>query len=105
MTDGMTIDCLVKVGGSLYDLPDLADRLRLLLGYMRNRSYVLVPGGGATVDAIRALDSRHNLGEESSHWLALRALTLNGHFLCQLLTNGQMVADSASALTAWRAGE
>ncbi len=46
---------------------------------------VAVPGGGALADAIRDLDRHHGVGEEQSHWLALRALAVNTYFLAQLL--------------------
>jgi aspartokinase-like uncharacterized kinase len=101
----MAIDCVVKVGGSLYDLPDLVDRLRTFLARLEGRSFVIVPGGGATVDVVRAFDECHRLGEESSHWLALRALTLNAHFLAEVLGAVRVVVDAEQALTAWQAGD
>jgi 5-(aminomethyl)-3-furanmethanol phosphate kinase len=82
---------VVKVGGSLYDLPDLATRLRRWLEQCGDVVVVLVPGGGATADAIRAWDTWHALGEEKAHWLALRALTLNAYFLADLLPGGRVV--------------
>jgi 5-(aminomethyl)-3-furanmethanol phosphate kinase len=82
---------VVKVGGSLYDLPDLATRLRCWLDKQGVADVVLVPGGGPTTDVIRALDRRHALGEEKAHWLALRALTLNAYFLAELLPGARVV--------------
>jgi aspartokinase-like uncharacterized kinase len=80
---------VVKVGGSLYDLPDLRQRLGQWLetdGRVRPPvSVVVIPGGGALVDAIRDLDRRHTLGQERSHWLALRALGVNARFLAHLV--------------------
>src|SRR5207248_9110984 len=58
---------VVKVGGSLYDLPDLADRLRRWLSALAAPRVLLVPGGGPTADVIRTFDQRHRLGEEASH--------------------------------------
>src|SRR5262249_4888855 len=82
---------VVKVGGSLYDLPDLATRLRRWLDALAVADVLLVPGGGAAADVIRDLDKRHRLGEEQSHWLALRALTLNAHILAELLPGAGVV--------------
>lgn len=79
----MTI--VVKMGGSLYDVPNLAAGLRRWLASLDARRVLLVPGGGATADLVRAWDRRHRVGEERSHWLALRALTLNAHWLSDLL--------------------
>ena len=93
---------VVKVGGSLYDLPDLGSRLRAFLRDQCARaSVILVPGGGPTVDAVRLLDRLHALGEETSHWLALRALTLNAHFLAALLPPTRIVG----ALDEWNRSE
>jgi aspartokinase-like uncharacterized kinase len=78
---------VVKVGGSLYDWPELAARLgEWLRPFVRERLPVLlVPGGGPTADVVRGFDRDHGLGEETAHWLALRSLGLNAHFLQALL--------------------
>jgi aspartokinase-like uncharacterized kinase len=86
--DGLVV---VKVGGSLFDLPDLRSRLRGWLGHLDAPRVLLVPGGGASADVVRAFDSLHALGEEASHWLALRALTVNAHFLQTLLPGAVIV--------------
>jgi 5-(aminomethyl)-3-furanmethanol phosphate kinase len=75
---------IAKVGGSLYDLPDLTARLRTWLA-ADGRPVLLVPGGGDGADVIRRLDRRHAIGEDAAHWLALRTLTVNAHFLSGLL--------------------
>jgi aspartokinase-like uncharacterized kinase len=87
-SDGLVV---IKVGGSLFDLPDLGPRLRAWLAGLRAAAVLLVPGGGPTADAVRAFDRRHALGEEASHWLALRALTVNAHFLQALLPGAAVV--------------
>jgi aspartokinase-like uncharacterized kinase len=81
----------VKVGGSLYDLPDLAPRLAQWLDQLPTRAVLLVPGGGQSVGAVRRWDQMHGLGEEASHWLALRALQLNAFFLQSLLPNSRII--------------
>jgi aspartokinase-like uncharacterized kinase len=84
---------VVKVGGSLFDLPDLRERLHAWLAQLGNANVLLVPGGGATADAIRALDRVHRLGAEASHWLALQTMSLNAHFLQSLLPRARIVAE------------
>jgi len=84
---------VVKVGGSLYDLPDLRERLRSFLATVAGK-ILLVPGGGATADAIRAFDRAHHLGEGASHWLAIRALSLNARFLATLLPDTHILANT-----------
>ncbi|HWG47587.1 MAG TPA: hypothetical protein VN688_32790 [Gemmataceae bacterium] len=89
---------VVKVGGSLYDLPDLATRLQCwLAAELPSDNVLLIPGGGPTANGVRDLDRRHGLGEETSHWLALRALTFNAHFLASLLPSA-CVIDKLSEL-------
>jgi len=84
---------IVKVGGSLFDLPDLRQRLRAELRQLGAAKVLLVPGGGATADTIRAFDSAHQLGEEASHWLALQALSLNTRMLQELLPEARIVRE------------
>lgn len=81
----MTPPLVAKVGGSLFDLPDLRDRLRVWLSRQEGRRVLFVPGGGRVADAIRSLDQTHQLREATAHWLALRVLTVNAHFLSALM--------------------
>jgi aspartokinase-like uncharacterized kinase len=76
---------VVKVGGSLFDLPDLGSRLLRWLAQFPPGEVLLVPGGGQATDVVREYDRLHGLGEERAHWLALWALALNARFLASLL--------------------
>jgi aspartokinase-like uncharacterized kinase len=89
---------IVKVGGSLYDLPDLGPRLRAWLAQLNAEKVLLVPGGGLAADVIRTLDHVHRLGEETSHWLALQALSLNARFLLELLPEARLLQDPAAVV-------
>jgi aspartokinase-like uncharacterized kinase len=82
---------VVKVGGSLFDLPDLGPRLRNWIAGLSRPDVLLVPGGGSAAEVIRDLDRRHGLGEETAHWLALRAMSLNAHILAGLLPGSRVV--------------
>ena len=53
---------VIKVGGSLFDRPDLGPRLRRWLDANAPWETILVPGGGRLVDVIRDLDRIHGLG-------------------------------------------
>ena len=71
---------VVKVGGSLYDHPRLREGLNEWLSARRS-PVLLVPGGGAFADAVRALDRCHQLGDGPSHWIALQATSAAAGFL------------------------
>ena len=90
---------VVKVGGSLYDLPDLGARLRTWLKSLTASRILVVPGGGPTADVIREYDHIHALGEVAAHKLALRAMTLNAWFMTELLGGFVPILDPLS--TTW----
>jgi len=54
---------------------------------------LIVPGGGATAEAIRSFDDTHQLGDEAAHWLAIQALSVNARFLQALLPEAKLVGD------------
>ncbi len=91
---------VVKVGGSLFDWPELGIKLRAFLALLAAQNVLLVPGGGATADAIRSFDRVHQLGEDASHWLALDALSVNARFLQRLLPETRIATDTADRGTA-----
>ena len=76
---------VVKVGGSLFDHPRLGPGLRTYLDSLAPVEVILVAGGGKVVDAVRELDRVHGLGEEASHWLALRAMGVMGDVLERII--------------------
>lgn len=89
---------VVKVGGSLFTWPDLLPRLRTWLATLTAARVLLVPGGGASADVIRHLDTTHGLGAEAAHWLALRAVQLNAQWLAPAL-NAPIVTEPALGLS------
>ena len=68
---------VVKVGGSLLDLPDLTDRLGAYLESLRPARPLLIVGGGREVDRLREQDQAGQLTAEAAHWRAVEAMTAN----------------------------
>jgi 5-(aminomethyl)-3-furanmethanol phosphate kinase len=84
---------VVKLGGSLFDWPDLRPRLTAWLRQLGAGRVLLVPGGGQAAEAIRRLDRVHQLGADASHWLAIQAMSLHANFLQELLPGAEIVPD------------
>lgn len=94
---------LIKLGGSLLDLPDLRDRLRRLAQLRCGHSVAYLPGGGETADLVRIWSDRFPLDDHAAHWLAIDAMGLNARLLAELLPDSRLVAE-ASALQQAEAG-
>lgn len=75
---------IVKVGGSLLSLPDLAARLREALTLLDGPAALIV-GGGAAVDTVRDWGTVFDLDEVTAHWLAVDSLSLTARLVCDLL--------------------
>ena len=96
---------LIKLGGSLLDLPELTDRLGEYLDAHAHERLVLVVGGGARAEAVRRLDRQDHLGDEAAHWLAIEAMWDNARQVVRSLTRCRLVHDPAGCAGAWSAGE
>lgn len=72
---------VVKVGGSLFDCPELPPRLQAWLAKLTDQRVVLIAGGGELAEIVRSVDARWKLGEEASHWLAIDAMRLAAKLL------------------------
>jgi aspartokinase-like uncharacterized kinase len=96
---------VIKLGGSLLDLGDLLPRVRAFLDADGGPCPLIVVGGGGAADLVRAWDNMHRLGDERSHWLAIRAMQFNAHLVLTLLKNTRIVRNAREADAAWRAGQ
>lgn len=72
---------VVKVGGSLFDLPALLPALRLWLIQFENEQVHLIAGGGDIAEAVRTYDRIHQMGEEQSHWLAIQSMKIMAYLI------------------------
>ncbi|MFN3151676.1 hypothetical protein [Bremerella sp.] len=96
-----------KLGGSLFDLPDLADRIYKLYAQPSPAlPVVIIPGGGMFADAIRTMDKVHQLDPLDSHHLALDAMRLSASVVAALLeTSAVRDSDTQKAtMEAWKSG-
>ena len=76
---------VVKVGGSLFYLPQLGPGLRQWLAEQEPGRTLFLPGGGPLANVIRQYHHTHQLDEEHSHWLAIRTMHVNAGLLQALL--------------------
>jgi len=84
---------VVKVGGSLLDLPDLAGRLRRWLAAQSPAHHVLIAGGGALVEQVRQWHNRQPLGEAAAHWMCIDLMTVTAHMLYDRLPEIPLIED------------
>lgn len=82
---------VVKLGGSLLALPDLAARLRCWLDSQPPMHTALLVGGGRLADAVREYDRLHALDEEAAHWLAVGAMQLTARLAAALLPEAMWI--------------
>ena len=104
MTDRLDSSVRVyKVGGSLFDWPELFCRLASFLEAEPGRP-LLVAGGGAAADVVREWDRVFRLGEGRAHRLAVRSLGLTEAFLADGLPGAEVVRDRGEAERVWAEG-
>lgn len=86
-----------KLGGSLFDLPDLGRRVWRWLYQQPPATSVVIAGGGDCAEAIRRWDQVHRLGESFCHEQCGRVLSITARLTWRLLaTDGRPVAWSAT---------
>ncbi len=75
---------IVKLGGSLLDWAPLREAVPTWLGAQPPAKTVFVVGGGDLAEALRRLDQCLALGEETSHWLCIRAMGVTARLAAAL---------------------
>lgn len=94
---------VVKVGGSLFDLPDLGERLREWLATQRPAHNVLIAGGGPLVEQVRAWHAAEPIEDAAAHWMCVDLLTVTAHMLHAWMPEIPLVEDDC--LLCQRVGE
>ncbi|MFW5451002.1 MAG: delta 1-pyrroline-5-carboxylate synthetase [Methylophagaceae bacterium] len=80
---------VVKLGGSLYNTPELTLWLNSLTKHAKQQPIVIVPGGGPFADQVRHAQQIHQFNDSSAHHMALLAMSQFGLLLASLMPNIQ----------------
>jgi aspartokinase-like uncharacterized kinase len=88
---------VIKVGGSLFDLADLGERLQHWLDGQRRARNFFVAGGGRLVDEIRQQHDLRRLDEFRAHWLCIDAMDIMAHVLHQRLVGSNLCSKISGA--------
>jgi len=84
---------VVKIGGSLLDLSDLAQRTCRWLDAQSEAHQVLIVGGGRLVEQVRKYRTHD---ESAAHWLCIDLMRLTAEFLHDRLPEIPLVEDFAA---------
>lgn len=76
---------IVKLGGSLLDLSDLADRVHDWLSQQKPANNFFLAGGGTIVESLRELCAHQRIDDSTAHELAMRAMSLTARILADRL--------------------
>ena len=101
----MSLDAVLKVGGSLSHSQDLVGLCQKISSLGRRYSLLVVPGGGDFANQVREAYRRYNLSETAAHRMALLAMDQYGYLLNQLIPDSSFTADLLSARQAAESGQ
>ena len=96
-----TFPVVVKLGGSLLVLPDLADRLHSVVQHLRGQKCLMVVGGGAAADDVRRLNDCYGLTPKRAHWNAIAAMSFNTANVSRVLGCLPVISNQLEAQAAW----
>jgi len=94
---------VLKIGGSL-TASDAALRLMRGLAERRPPGLLIVPGGGAFADRVRATQAQHGLGEQAAHHMALLAMHMVAVLLADLAPGFALAEGPGQFQSAWTQG-
>jgi aspartokinase-like uncharacterized kinase len=75
---------VVKLGGSLLDMPGIWTKLRRWLDALPG-PHILLVGGGRMADVVRQMDAIHHLDQRQAHVTAVQAMGVNAWLAAGLL--------------------
>ncbi|NQZ52690.1 MAG: delta 1-pyrroline-5-carboxylate synthetase [Piscirickettsiaceae bacterium] len=82
---------VVKLGGSLYNTPELKLWLKTLTIQAKSHPIIIVPGGGPFADQVRHAQETHQFSDSHAHHMALLAMSQFGLLLSSLVPNCQVL--------------
>ena len=82
---------IVKVGGSLYNTPELQHWLSALAAYSSQQTIVLVPGGGPFADQVRTAQTLHHFNDATAHHMAILSMKQFGLLISALIPDCQII--------------
>jgi aspartokinase-like uncharacterized kinase len=94
--------CILKLGGSLHDAPELGAWLKAA-ATVRGPPRILVPGGGPFADAVRTAQADMGLHDLAAHRMAILAMQQYGLAL-QAIEARLLLAETEAQLRAVSAG-
>ena len=99
------IETVVKVGGSLLAHAAFFDAaLAAICAAAHTGRLLIVPGGGPFADAVREVDRRHGLSDDSAHWMAVLAMDQYAHLVAGRLAGAVIVSEVGEIAGAQDAG-
>jgi 5-(aminomethyl)-3-furanmethanol phosphate kinase len=93
----MSLDAVLKIGGSLSRGLALSDLCREISRLSKRHSLLVVPGGGKFADQVREAYRQYKLNETSAHCMALLAMDQYGYILNELIENSCLTLDLTAA--------
>lgn len=86
---------VIKLGGSLLDLPDLRSRMFDWLASLTPANNLILVGGGELVESMRSLDSLHRFDPSWVHWRCVELLSLTHQIVQQLVPEFDSIDDAS----------
>jgi aspartokinase-like uncharacterized kinase len=94
------VDSVVKIGGGVLAHPERFDAVLAAVGAAgKAHRLLVVPGGGPFADAVRAVDRRVTLSDDTAHWMAVLAMDQFAHLISARLARGVLVEDADAIAT------
>lgn len=92
----MKLRRVIKVGGSLFDLPDLSDRIKRWLESQPAAQNIFLAGGGEFCNHVRELQQRFQFSDQVSHELCIELMKVTSRILGTLC--GFQVAEDLDSI-------